>query len=66
MIFAKKPKPEPTRQELADEYRRKIAEAVSDAQAKGVDVYGLSVLTDQVEALRRWWPFTAPLGTRMP
>jgi hypothetical protein len=67
VFFAKKPKAAPTPQERAAEYRLRIADAIADAQAGGVDIYTLvGELSQSAEALRRQWAYTAPLGKRLP
>jgi hypothetical protein len=67
-FFAKKPAPNPpSRAQLADDFRRRIAEAVSDAQQGGLGIHDITrELTLRVELLRNAWACSAPLGQRVP
>ena len=67
MFFMKKPKPKPTRQQLAAELRARLAEATGEAMDAGLTIHDtVRELNLRVELLRNAWACSAPLGQRCP
>jgi hypothetical protein len=67
-LFTKKPAPNPpTRAQLAEDFRRRIGDAVFDAQQRGLTIYDVvRELNLRIDIIRNQWAATAPLGGRVP